>query len=350
VHPGVKPNLLRFLKKRGAFGRALYDETVRAFEYVESTISDRKIDCDYSLAGHIQLAAKRSHVSMLRELNRVCNDELGEPSRFIPAEDLRAESGSTGYHGGLVMERSGTLDPAKYYTGMLNSARQSGAEFHEHTHVTRIEHHGSAGLLVYTSRGTIVAKDVLVATDGYTDDALRGLQRRIVPIGSYAIATEPLAEDLARAVSPNGRSQMDTKNFLLAWRVLPDRTLLFGGRTSFRPTTVQIAREHLYQSMLDVLPQLAGVSIVSAWGGMVGFTFDRLPHAGRHRGVTYAMGYCGSGVALAPYIGFRTGAWLAGGKPPLFAQLAFRTAPLYRGRPWFLRSVGWYYQLKDRVP
>jgi glycine/D-amino acid oxidase-like deaminating enzyme len=105
----------------------------------------------------------------------------------------------------------------------------------------------------------------------------------------------------------------------------------------------------LEQAMLAVYPQLRGARIEYSWSGNVAFTFDRLPHFGRVNGITFALGYCGSGVALSTYFGTLAGAWIAGDEPPAFAGLRFPTVPLYRGTPWFLPAVGLWYQLLDRV-
>ena len=141
----------------------------------------------------------------------------------------------------------------------------------------------------------------------------------------------------------------DTRNFLHYWRLSPDGRLLFGGRTSFVPVTVQTARDRLYAAMIGMYPQLAGVRVTHAWSGNVGFTFDQLPHLTRAGRVTYAMGYCGSGVALASWLGTLAGEWMAGGAQPAFSAIRFPRVPVYRGHPWFLPLVGVYYSLRDRL-
>jgi glycine/D-amino acid oxidase-like deaminating enzyme len=170
-----------------------------------------------------------------------------------------------------------------------------------------------------------------------------------MPIGSYIIATDPLSEDLAHEISPNGRMFFDSKNFLYYWRLTPDRRMLFGGRASFWPSSVEKTARILLRGMLRVHPQLAGVRVAYAWGGKVGFTFDRMPHVGRLGGMTYASGCCGSGVAILPYLGHRTAGWILGGEPaPALAALRFPLVPApYEGRPWFLPAVGEWYRLAD---
>jgi glycine/D-amino acid oxidase-like deaminating enzyme len=192
---------------------------------------------------------------------------------------------------------------------------------------------------------------VFVATNGYTDGVVPSLRRRIIPIGSYIIASEPLPEALAHELSPKGRAFFDTKNFLYYWHVTSDRRMVFGGRASFMPTTIDRTAAILWRGLLEVHPQLAGYRIEYAWGGNVGFTFDRMPHVGRTKdGVTYAMGCCGTGVALMTNLGTKVGAWLAGGEAPALTRLRFPLVPApYEGRPWFMPFAGEWFRLQDRL-
>ena len=205
--------------------------------------------------------------------------------------------------------------------------------------------------VVETTRGAIRARDVFVATNGYTDGVVPSLRRRIIPIGSYIIASEPLPEDLAHELSPKGRAFFDTKNFLYYWHVSADRRMVFGGRASFLPTSIDKTAAILWKGLLEVHPQLADYRIEYAWGGNVGFTFDRMPHVGRTKdGVTYAMGCCGTGVALMTHLGTKVGPWLAGGEAPALTRLRFPLVPApYEGRPWFLPFAGEWFRLQDRL-
>jgi glycine/D-amino acid oxidase-like deaminating enzyme len=126
--------------------------------------------------------------------------------------------------------------------------------------------------------------------------------------------------------------------------------MIFGGRASFLPTSVDHTAGILHRGMLEVHPQLAGYRVDYAWGGNVGFTFDRMPHVGRKDGITYAVGCCGSGVALMTGLGTAVGEWLGGGPAPTLAQLRFPLVPApYEGRPWFLPFAGEWFRLQDRL-
>jgi glycine/D-amino acid oxidase-like deaminating enzyme len=202
---------------------------------------------------------------------------------------------------------------------------------------------------VQTTRGAIDAGDVLLAANADVDGALPDLRRRVLPIGSFIIATEPLADDLAHSVMPGDRMCFDTKHLLNYWRLTPDRRIAFGGRASLSATTVADAREVLYAQMVHVHPQLEGVSVTHAWGGNVAVTLDRLPHCGRIDGIAYATGCNGTGVALATWFGERAAAWMTDEEdPPAFADLPFRPIPFRALRRWWLPPAGRVLRLADR--
>jgi glycine/D-amino acid oxidase-like deaminating enzyme len=350
VHPGYKWGPKALIRRYGEeTGRDLYRETLEAYDLVRRLIADEGIDCEFRHTGWLELAYGPSHVAGLHEAIESLAVVGGEAS-FVPRERLREEIGSDAYHAGLVVENGGLLHPGKYFAGLVASAERAGADLHDGIRATSIRRQADGRLVVETSRGAIIAKDVVVGTNGYTDGVVPALRRRIIPIGSYIIATEPLPEDLARELSPKGRAFFDTKNFLYYWHVSEDRRMVFGGRASFMPTSVDRTAAILHRGMLEVHPQLAGYRIDYAWGGNVGFTFDRMPHVGRQDGVTYAMGCCGTGVALMTFLGTAVARWLGGSEAPALARLKFPLVPApYEGRPWFLPFAGEWFRLQDRL-
>jgi glycine/D-amino acid oxidase-like deaminating enzyme len=348
VHPGGKHDLAAMLAMPR--GRELWDDTVAAFEGVEALVTELGIDCDWHRRGHLELASHRRHASHLRAVANAYAS-IGEDARYIAGGDLRTDIGSERFAAGLAVSRSGSVHPAKLVAGLARAALSAGAGLHGHTDGRRVARVG-AGFRIETSRGTIRAGEVIVATDGTTGRRpVPWLGRRILAIGSFMIATDPIDAGLAASVSPAGRMFFDTKNFLNYWRLAPDGTrVLFGGRTSFAPTTVAQARDRLYSAMVATHPQLAGVPVARSWGGLVGLTFDRLPHLGRDpdSGVVYAMGYCGTGVALSIHFGRAVGGWLSGdGELPAFAARRWPIVPPPAHVPWLLPVAGWWYQARD---
>ena len=351
VHAGYKWGPTALIKRYGAeTGRALYRETLESYALVKRLIADESIDCDFREVGHVELAYAPSHVEDL-ERERDSLRSVGVETELVPRERIRQEIGSDAYFGGLAVPNSGLLHPGRYFAGLVAAADRAGADLHEGVRATAIRRQADGRFVVETERGAILARDVFLATNGYTDGLVPALRRRVIPIGSYIIASEPLPEDLARELSPKGRAFYDTKNFLYYWHLSADRRMVFGGRASFLPTSIDRTAAILHKGLLEVHPQLAGYRIEYAWGGNVGFTFDRMPHAGRTRdGVTYALGCCGTGVALMTSLGTSVGAWLAGGEAPALAQLKFPLVPApYEGRPWFLPFAGEWFRLQDRM-
>jgi glycine/D-amino acid oxidase-like deaminating enzyme len=351
VHAGYKWSAGQLIARYGAdTGKALYQDTLDSYALVKRLIVEEAIDCDFREVGHLELAYAPAHVPEL-EHARESLASVGVTSYVVPRERVREEIGTDAYYGALAVEGSGLLHPGRYFAGLAAAADRAGADLHEGVRAQSIRRQADGRFVVETSRGAILARDVFVATNGYTDGVVPTLRRRIMGVGSFIIATEPLPEELARELSPKGRAFFDTKNFLYYWHVSADRRMIFGGRASFLPTSIDKTARILWRGLMEVHPQLAGYRVEYAWGGNVGFTFDRMPHVGRTKdGIAYAMGCCGTGVALMTYLGTRVGEWLAGGEAPALARLRFPLVPApYEGRPWFLPFAGEWYRLQDRL-
>ena len=354
VIPELKDGPAGLAKKFGDTGLRMYAQVNEAFDHVEALIADEAIDCDYHRSGQLYLAHNRAHVEPLRAMAAEHGDRLGEPVHWLAAGELAGEIGSPAFAGGVVIERTGGLHPAKFHAGLARLALAAGADVHDRTAALAVTAAGG-GFSVKTERGTIRARDVIVATNAYSDGLVPWLRRRVVPVGSFIIATEVLAPDLLHSVAPTGRMMVDTKNFLFYWRPTPDGRLLFGGRRSLAPSTVERARDFLYESMTWVHPQMADAAVEFAWGGNVAITIDRLPHAGRvprgdAKGAWFATGCNGSGVALNTWLGTRLAAAILGDPAPAFAEIPFAPVPAHFARRAYLPVVGAWLTLQDRRP
>ena len=333
-----------------ARARVLFESSLASIAALERLIADEGIACDYEQTGHLQAAWKPAHFRGFQQEQALLARVFNQRVELVSRRDQRSELGSDLYHGLLVDERSAALNPAKYAAGLAAAAKRAGAVLVEGIAVLRLSPAGSRWS-VTTSAGAIDAGLVLVATNGYADSATPLLQHRVVPVGSYIVATEPLAPDLGVALLPRRRVAFDSKNFLYYWRVTQDHRLLFGGRAEFsRPTpdTTARAASILRTGMLRVFPQLSKTALEYAWGGNIAMTRDQMPHAGRLDGAFYAGGYCGHGIAMATQFGTLIARRMAGESidHPLFDD-RFPAIPLYTGNPWFLPIVGAYYELKD---
>ncbi len=357
VLTGLKSSASSLVKQLGLERtRDLFCLSLDALNYVEQVIRSEGIACDFRRCGHIELAYKRAHVAGLEKEAELLQTKFRHPVRLVDKARLSEEIGSPLYHAGLVDEASAGVNPAQYVIGLAQAAERAGASLFEGVRVTEISKSSDGSFALTTSQGTLRAEHVLIATNGYTDRLAPWLQQRIVPVGSYIIATEPLPADVAARLSPKRRMMFDTKHFLYYFRLSADNRLIFGGRAGFMPETPSTVRESaeiLRRGMLEVYPELRGVRIDYAWGGTLGFTFDLLPHAGQTpEGFHYALGCGGHGVAMLSYLGACVARRIGGETVdnPLFA-LPFPTAPagLYRGKPWFLPLVGLYYRILDLI-
>jgi glycine/D-amino acid oxidase-like deaminating enzyme len=336
----------------------MYAASLKSIDCVEQVVQQEQIDCKFSRCGHLEVACKRKHFDDYARQAEVIEREFGHRIRVIPRDQLRTEIGSDIYYGGMVDGVSAGVNPAQYVAGMGEAAIRAGACVFEKTRVEKVERsarQGAQGWALTTSRDALWAKEVFVATSGYTGRATPRLQKKLIPIGSYIIATEVLPETLARELSPRNRMIYDSKNYLYYYRLTPDNRMLFGGRAAFFPETedsVRKSAEILRRGMLDVYPQLRNTKIEFVWGGTLDFAFDIMPHAGEMDGLFYSVGYAGHGVAMATYQGQLVAEKILGGKPENpFDGIPFPGAPLglYNGHPWFLPFAGMYYKFLDWV-
>jgi glycine/D-amino acid oxidase-like deaminating enzyme len=336
----------------GPLGRRMHQDVNDAFDFLEALIDDEAIDCDYVRSGQLYLAHRPREADHLRAVAAE-HAEAGEPVRFVEREALGTEIGSDAFFGAVVFDRTGGLHPAKLHAGLARRAVAAGAELAERC-AARTFHDRGAGARggrfeVRTTAGTVHADHLLLTTNADADGVAPELARRVLPIGSFIVATEPLDAEVAASISPRGRMFVDTKNLLFYWRLTPDRRVVFGGRRSLSPVTVAEAADHLTASLRRIHPQVASTAITHRWGGNVAMTLDRMPHVGQVRGAWYATGCNGSGVALNTWMGDRLGAMVLGdAAPPSFAQLRHRPIPMHRLRRWYLPTVGRWFQYQDR--
>jgi glycine/D-amino acid oxidase-like deaminating enzyme len=269
---------------------------------------------------------------------------------MIDRAGQQREFASDFYCGGAIIPDHGSFHPGLYHLGLLDRAVSAGVEIHARTPVTGIARAGDR-FAVATGRGTVGARNVLVAANGYVDKAVPWFRRRLVPFHGYIVATEPLPRERIERILPNARTVIEFTHNIFFMRRSPDgERLLFGGYTGGPVPSLAAMATRLHAALLRILPDLAGVRLSHAWTGRCAATFDLYPHIGVHDGVHYALGYCFAGVPMGSWMGMKaalkiTGAADAGTS---FDSLPFRTAPFYTGNPWFVPLVMKYYDWQDR--
>jgi glycine/D-amino acid oxidase-like deaminating enzyme len=352
VGTGLKPSFAELAKIHGPKrGFEMAREGHNALDFTEEFIRSEGIDCAWERVGRfIGAHSPKSYEALARRVTHPPKG-LEDDSRIVPRSEQRAEIGSDAYYGGAIYPRHAAVDPARYHRGMLEKAIAAGARVIDHCAARFITRDGES-FTVETNRGRIAVRDVLIATNGYTGSLSSHLQRRVIPIGSYVIATEPFAPELGPSLIPKARVITDTRRVIFYYRLSPDRRrILFGGRVAASETDPRRTAPKLHAAMTEVFPQLSNIRITHSWNGFVAYTFDTMPHLGRFDGVWYAMGYCGAGCALATYFGMRVGLQILG-KPEgrtALDEMKFPTRIFYSGKPWFLAPAVVWKQALDRM-
>ena len=318
-----------------------------SFALIERLITQENIACDWTKSGTFVAAWCKSHFEALKAKADDLNLDPGAGAYVVPPARQREEIGSDFYHGGLVLPRAGHLHPAKYFKGLLAACLKRGVAICSAAPVRRLSRNG-ASWTVDTGRGTLTAGEVVVATNGYTGDVTPDLMRRVIPVGSYIIATEELPEDVAKGLMPKNRAVYDTRRVLTYCRLSSDNRLIFGGRARFGSFGAVETAPVLYRHMTDRFPELDGVGITHAWTGSLAFTFDEVSHMGERQGLHFALGCNGSGVAMMTYLGTQVARKLAGSNDRCaFDSPDFPGHWAYRGNPWFVPWFGRYLRLRD---
>ena len=353
VSTSIKPGF-ELLAKRHGSTRAfeILQEGQRSLSWIADFVEREQIECDFARVGRFHAAHNAAQYEALAARVERQPKGLEVAAHMVPRAEQRRELGSDAYWGGAVYEQHCSVHPARYHQGLLERAMAAGARVAARCAVTRVEKQDSL-FRVVTAKGTVLAHDIVIATNGYTGALTPWLQRRVIPIGSYMIATDPLPDGMMDRLIPTNRIVSDTRKVVYYYRASPDRRrVLFGGRVSHQETDPRISGPMLHADMVKVFPELANVGISHSWCGFVAYTFDELMHVGRHDGMHYAMGYCGAGVGTASYFGMRIGQQVLGlteGRTALDG-MAFQTRPFYRGNPWFLAPSVRFYQWRDSQP
>lgn len=342
------------IMERGGLDRAIavYREMNAALDHVARVVREEELDCAFRRCGRFMGALSRQHYDAMAREFGLRQKHLGEEFAMIEPAAQSQEIGSDRYRGGVLFPDLGSLQPARYQLELLRVAREAGVHVATETPVTGIGREDGS-FQVRTERATLRARDVFLATNGYTGPPFGWFRRRLIPFHGFMVATEPLTpEAIARAL-PSDRTYIDFNHNIDFLRRAPDGSrILFGGRTGGPVRDLKVKAVTLHQRLTRILPDLAGTRIAHVWTGKCAATFDLYPHIGVHEGVHYAMGYCFAGMPMGSYLGDKAAHMILGDRDrgrTVFAEQAFRTMPFYTGRPWFVPLVMGYYNWRDRA-
>lgn len=329
---GVGHGLEQFSSVIGTEGvRTMTEMGLEAVEIARQRIEKYDIDCDLTW-GYCDLANKPRDLEHLRD-EALTLQRLGyrHEVRMLSADQVHTVVGSKQYVGGMVDMGSGHLHPLNLALGEARAAQQLGVRLFENAMVTRIDY--GPQVKVHTATGCVTANTLVLACNAYLNDLNTELSGKVLPAGSYIIATEPLDEATAQQLLPQNFAVCDQRVTVDYYRLSADRRLLFGGACHYSGRDPKDIAGYMRPKMLGVFPQLAEVKIDYQWGGMIGIGANRLPQIGRlnsQPNVFYAQAYSGHGLNATHLAGRLLAEAISGqaqGRFELFAKVPHMTFP-----------------------
>ncbi|GAA3600755.1 FAD-binding oxidoreductase [Gibbsiella greigii] len=351
---GVAQNFAALAASQGVEQATRYYQAYAgAVDYVQRLVAEEQIDCDFRRCGKLKLASKASHMPALKAAYDMMRRHVDPDVTLLSADEVRGEIDSPAFHGGLLQQHGGQMHMGKFGVGLAHAAARAGARIYPHTAVTGLTRLNGYRHRISTARGDILADKVLMATGCSNVGPFSWFQRRIIPVGSFVIVTEPLTAGQLEHLLPGDRTYVTSLNLGNYFRTTVDRRLVFGGRARFaisNPTSDARSGEVLRAGLAKMFPTLGNVGIDYCWGGLVDMTADRLPHAGEREGVFYSLGYSGHGTQMSVWMGRVMADLLAekANENP-WQHSDWPAVPGYFGKPWFLPMAGLYYKAKDRL-
>ena len=347
----------QYLKKKFGldFANEVYTESVEARQNLINFCKEEKINCQLQMSGRFTGAmCQIDYDNQLREADSI-NNIIGHNAYMISKKDQYKEISSNLFCGGMIREEIGGFHPAKFFSGLLNSAQKSGALIFSNTKVFDITSSTEGEKIITTNSGIIKAKNIIVASNAYTEKKEKFgkfLIKRIVPVKSAIIVTEKLGKDYVKKLIPKLRMCGNTANLYSYFRPTPDHNrILLGSRALDKKETSFRTLKYLKGKLTMIFPDLKNCKIDFFWEGNVGFTRSQLPVIFEHENVFYVAGYAGSGTVWATWLGKKVAEIVlkSNNKRSIFFGPPPKSFPLYNGDPWFLPTIQYYFTIKDWI-
>ncbi|MCX9156407.1 FAD-binding oxidoreductase [Niveibacterium sp. 24ML] len=330
--------------------RTAWGVTVEGLHLIRERIAQFNIDCDF-VPGYKYLAVNERKARALHAWYEHITGFYQHPHwQWVGRKEVGEHIASPRFHSGLHDTLSGHLHPLKYCRGLARAAQSLGVRIFEDSRVTAISKGEPAR--VKTALGEVSARFVVLAGNSYLGALVPELQPRIMPVGTYVVASEPLAPALADSLIRERAAVCDSNFVLDYFRVSPDHRVIFGGRVSYSGMTPPNLVAGMKRRMLATFPQLGeGVKVDYSWGGFVDISMNRAPDFGRLApNVYYLQGFSGHGLSLTGMAGRLVAEAIAGQAErfDLYARLkhhAFPGGAMLR-TPALVLGMAWY-RLRD---
>ncbi|MBM7634166.1 NAD(P)/FAD-dependent oxidoreductase [Geomicrobium sediminis] len=352
VLTGYHGSMKHWMEKKGEqAAKEMFQLSLDAINLVEQIIREQNIQCDFKRNGDFYAAYKEADLDAMKAEQEVLHKHFDHTVEIVERNELRNELATSFYVGGRVDPKSAHFHPFNYAVGLAKAVEGHGGTIFERTEALAIKR-SKQQVVIKTEKGTVTAKELVIATNGYAGPLHKTIQRSVVPVESIMIATEPLPEKLVEKLIVHDRAVADSKNLLYYFRRTADNRLAFGGsgRSSSKRDQKRLF-ENLHKGMLTVFPQLYDRKIAFEWGGKVAFTTEKLPYIGQlDDGTYYAFGYAGHGAAMSSMLGKQLAEAIYSHTPvsiPL-AKRQLQTIPFHQHYQKGISLMKFYYKHQDR--
>jgi glycine/D-amino acid oxidase-like deaminating enzyme len=332
----------------------VHEEANASLAFTTHLIKENNIDCELQICGRLRTSwTPQDQIDMSKNLEKLKAIENFN-SNMIDSKSMPKSIKTDLYFGGQYYQDHGAVHPRKFHYGLLQLALKAGAKVFGKSPVSKVKPVSKdidLGFKVFTSNTTIQCDQVLMATNGYTRPSLsKYLSRRILPIPSYIITTEDIGVERVQSLLPGGHCMVETRKRYCYYRATPcGRRIMIGTRVAMHLITAEQALPTLRKMLIEIFPSLIDVEISHCWTGFTGFSFSMLPSLSCNEGTYSAMGYCGNGVAMAPYLGHKAALKILNPEKrvTVFEDTALQSRPYYFGQPWFLPIASAYFRVYD---
>jgi glycine/D-amino acid oxidase-like deaminating enzyme len=333
----------------------LHCEANASLAFTKSLILNHNIDCELQDCGRLRTAWTPQDFTAMAGANEGLQCIEPFSARMVKPDEMPQHIDTPLYFGGLLYESHACVQPRKLHYGLLQLALQAGVQVFGEQPVHAVNSEPDGFSISTHSRETqhqeIHCQQVLMATNGYTQAKVSSfLAKRIMPVPSFVIVTEELGEDLVQALLPGGHCMVETRQRFCYYRATPcGKRIMLGSRAALHAIAPQQALPTLRAKLTEIFPSLKDTKISHCWTGFTGFSFSKLPNIGCHDGIYHALGYCGNGVAMAPYLGHKAALKMLNPQQQhsVFEQTPLQNRIYHHGNPWYMPAASAWYRTRD---
>ncbi len=333
----------------------LHSEANASLAFTKSLIIDNNIDCSLQACGRLRTAWTPQNFTAMARANATLQTIEPFAARMVKPEEMPQRIKTLLYFGGLLYESHASVHPRKLHYGLLQLALKAGVKVFGEQPVVAVSAKLDGFCISVYSRETqyqeIHCQQVLMATNGYTQAKVSSfLAKRVMPVPSFIIVTEKLGSNLVQSLLPGGHCMVETRQRFCYYRATPCGTrIMLGSRAALHAITPQQALPILRAKLTEIFPSLKNTNISHCWTGFTGFSFSKLPNIGCHDGIYHALGYCGNGVAMEPYLGHKAALKMLNPQQQhsVFEQTLLQKRVFHHGSPWYMPAASAWYRARD---